>query len=116
VRKRLHERGLLATTESKARGELTMRKVLQGLRRKLLHLRADALEADGPTVEGSDEYSRSGLAAEAGEGADMPQAQPDPDRAFLERTLSAFEEECPPPLKRQPRPPEEEPPLRAIDL
>lgn len=41
--KRLHERGLLASTEQQGRGTLTVRRILEGTRRSVLHLHAATL-------------------------------------------------------------------------
>lgn len=47
MRKRLHEQGLLASTDQ-TRDRLTVRRTLQGKRRDVLHLHPDKLTADSP--------------------------------------------------------------------
>ena len=47
LRKRLHEHGLLASTDQ-ARDRLTVRRILEGERRAVLHLHPDTLTADSP--------------------------------------------------------------------
>ena len=47
LRKRLHEEGLLASTD-RNREVLTVRRTLEGRRREVLHLRASVLSADKP--------------------------------------------------------------------
>ncbi len=47
LRKRLHERGLLASTDTE-REVLTVRKTLEGKRREVMHLRAASLYAEKP--------------------------------------------------------------------
>ena len=48
LHKRLHEHGLLASTDHESRGRLTVRRTLQGKRRTVLHLHPDTLTADSP--------------------------------------------------------------------
>ena len=48
LHKRLHEKGLLASTEA-GRRKLTVRRTLEGQRRAALHLRAGALSASEKT-------------------------------------------------------------------
>jgi hypothetical protein len=48
LRKRLHERGLLASTESGGRGTLTTRRLLGGRRRSVLHVVRDFLDPVEP--------------------------------------------------------------------
>lgn len=61
LRRRLNEQGLLASTD-KGRGKLTVRKVLQGERREVLHLRLPGdfcPDETGPTAEsGADDNGR----------------------------------------------------------
>ena len=50
LHKRMHERGLLATTDSK-RGKLTVRRTIEDLRRNVLHLRTASLLAPSETAQ-----------------------------------------------------------------
>jgi hypothetical protein len=81
LRKRLSERGLLASTDSN-RDVLTIRKTLDGRRREVLHLRADCLSATQP-----DQPDQSGGSAErngrvsgqvSGRVSSEPSAHPTP--------------------------------------
>ena len=52
LHKRLHERGLLASTDA-GRDTLTVRRMLEGRRHNVLHLRADTLTAEGGSANGA---------------------------------------------------------------
>jgi hypothetical protein len=76
LRRRLRERGLLATTDAD-RGKLTVRKTLQGVRRDVLHLAArvpSAPDQTGPT--GPEGGAAPGIGPNSGAGFPPPSPFP----------------------------------------
>jgi hypothetical protein len=75
LRKRLHERGLLASTDTE-RDVLTVRRTLEGKRREVLHLRAGSLSAEKPDQPDQSEKNHGGNGRVAGRVATEPTSNP----------------------------------------